>query len=311
MMTNEMEHIETIEYPQLVTVVLPTFKRIQSLAKAIDSVISQNYSNIELIIVDDSCSEFWYERNRMLISRHPKTKYIVNEGIHGSSAARNLGIDNAEGEYIAFLDDDDEYLPNKILEQLESMKKNKADLSLTDMYIVNENNRIIETRRHRDIRVNCPKELLKYHLVNHLTGTSTIMFRTSFLKELGGFGAQDLGDEFYLVLKAIENNGRVCYLERPLTRSSSPRSTRGLSYGNKKIENERDLYIRKQSYFNLLSPKEIRKVKVRHFATLAYAYFQSKMYIDSVIEAFKAFILDPISFFKLASKYISFRLLKN
>ena len=111
-----------------VSVVIPTYKRTTTLKRAIDSVLAQTYKDIEIIVVDDN-SEFKdiREENRKLIKSYNNKKilFIENQKNLGGGLSRNEGIKKASGDYIAFLDDDDEFLPQKIEKQLSFYKKNK------------------------------------------------------------------------------------------------------------------------------------------------------------------------------------------
>ncbi|WP_080146737.1 glycosyltransferase family 2 protein [Marinilactibacillus piezotolerans] len=107
----------------LVTAVITTYKRNQqTLDRAIKSVVHQTYKNIELIIVDDNGKESTFSQmTSKLVSGYKdqfNIKHIVNPFNMGVQKSRNNGIENANGEYIAFLDDDDEWLTNKIARQL-------------------------------------------------------------------------------------------------------------------------------------------------------------------------------------------------
>jgi len=111
----------------LFSIIMPTYNRATMIAKAIESVINQTYTNWELIIIDDGSSDNTAE----IINSYndSRVKYFFREN-RGKSVARNTGIDNSVGEFIAFLDDDDYYLPeflskfyDKIIEE-----KNKTGI---------------------------------------------------------------------------------------------------------------------------------------------------------------------------------------
>ncbi|MDR2794507.1 MAG: glycosyltransferase [Holosporaceae bacterium] len=102
------------EYP-LISVVIPTYNRVKFLPKAIDSILKQDYPNIEIIIVDDGSSDGTAE----LIANGnygTQVKYFYQEN-RGVAASRNLGIEKATGKWIAFLDSDDSYVPGKLMAQ--------------------------------------------------------------------------------------------------------------------------------------------------------------------------------------------------
>ena len=119
-----------------VSVIIPTICRREELQRAIRSVLAQDYSDLELIVVNDSIDpqdQGWLRDNY----QH-KATLLHTSGKKGANAARNIGIKNSRGEFIAFLDDDDEWLPNKISMQIGFMKKNDSGLCYTGKNIINE-----------------------------------------------------------------------------------------------------------------------------------------------------------------------------
>lgn len=105
----------------IVSCIITTYKRdIDTFMRAFDSIIGQTYKNLEIIVVNDAPKETELSnliRNR--IEKYDGVKYIIHKENSGACAARNTGIKKATGKYIAFLDDDDEWLPNKIEIQVE------------------------------------------------------------------------------------------------------------------------------------------------------------------------------------------------
>lgn len=116
----------------LVSVVIPTFNREKTIINAIQSVVDQDYDNIEVLVCDDFSKDdtktivLDYEKN------HDNVKYIVrDDGKKGAQWARNNGIEHASGEFIAFLDSDDELLPGSIACRVAAFE---ADQSLAMVY---------------------------------------------------------------------------------------------------------------------------------------------------------------------------------
>ncbi|HPI71773.1 MAG TPA: glycosyltransferase family 2 protein [bacterium] len=101
----------------LVSVVIPTFNRADLLPAAIDSVLGQTYERLEILVVDDGSTD-----HTMEVLRPYADRIRVIAGEHrGPSAARNLGMRAATGEYLCFLDSDDVYYPYKVQAQVEQM----------------------------------------------------------------------------------------------------------------------------------------------------------------------------------------------
>lgn len=100
----------------LVTCIVPTYNRPPLALRALRSVLRQSYTNIEIIVVDDSTND---DTERLVRVENPSLKYMRTGGGKGAPHARNLGISEAKGDAIAFLDDDDEWMPHKIEMQLQ------------------------------------------------------------------------------------------------------------------------------------------------------------------------------------------------
>lgn len=110
----------------LVSAVITTHNRFVLLLKAIDSVKNQTYKNIEIVVVDDASTDCSYSE----LNNRNDISYIRIVESHGGNHARNVGIKAANGSYIAFLDDDDEWLPTKIEKQVNLL------ISSTGCYVV-------------------------------------------------------------------------------------------------------------------------------------------------------------------------------
>ncbi|MFW6120097.1 MAG: FkbM family methyltransferase [Petrotogales bacterium] len=102
----------------LVSVIIPTHNRANLVSRAIQSVLYQTFQNLEIIVVDDASSDNTPDVIETLRREDNRVRYIRNEISLGGSGARNVGIQNARGDYISFLDDDDEWLPRKLERQI-------------------------------------------------------------------------------------------------------------------------------------------------------------------------------------------------
>ena len=121
----------------MISVIIPTYNRYEALLNAIDSVKNQTYKNIEIIVVDDNSSDKKYNNLSIegvkIIKLKKGSKQLLGYGC--GAVPRNAGMKHAQGEYIAFLDDDDIWMPNKLEIQINEMKKHNIDMSSTDGYI--------------------------------------------------------------------------------------------------------------------------------------------------------------------------------
>ena len=208
----------------------------------------------------------------------------------GSTATRNKGIFASSGKYITFLDDDDYYLEEKLEKQVSLMAESKAQVSVCNFSLFNEQGKTIEKRERKYLKKNEP--ILSSHLKYHITCTDTMMFETEFLKSIGGFDEENLGDEFYLMYKALEKNPKFVHLDYMGVYAIVHAQT-GLSSGDNKIKAEDKLIKFKQERFNLLKRKDIRYIKMRHNVVLAVAHKKNKSYFKCLITLILAGLQSP------------------
>jgi glycosyltransferase involved in cell wall biosynthesis len=103
-----------------VSVIIPTFRRADLVSRAISSVLRQTFEDLELIVVDDASPD--NTREVVQAISDPRVRYVRHERNRGLPAVRNTGVRNAAGEFIAFLDDDDEWRDDKLEKQLQAIK---------------------------------------------------------------------------------------------------------------------------------------------------------------------------------------------
>jgi glycosyltransferase involved in cell wall biosynthesis len=168
--------IKEIDQP-LVSVVIATFNRAFCIEKAINSVINQSYKNWELIIIDDGSTDSTREVIGCFL-KDERIKYFKQEN-KGGSEARNKGIKIACGNYIALLDDDDEFLENKLSVQISEMLKYKADFSLSNGFKVYNGKRSIPNNHSDSFLINTKDIFTKrFHI-----SCSYMMFKSSIKEE--------------------------------------------------------------------------------------------------------------------------------
>lgn len=170
----------------LVSVVIPTYKRSDTLERAIDSVLNQTYKSIEIIIVDDnnpnSMESSLVKEKLKKYKKNENVKYISQKKHINGAVARNIGIKNAKGEYIAFLDDDDEWNPLKIELQLKYMLENNL-YGVSCLYEIKNKNKVI-----RKCKAYNGKKLHKKVISRQISiFTSTILLKRNILDITGYF----------------------------------------------------------------------------------------------------------------------------
>lgn len=295
------------EIQPLVSIIIATYRRESSLERALFSLLNQTYKYIELIVVDDNAEQVWNKKVEKIIEKlKQKTncsiKYIKNKDNQGSAKTRNIGIRRAKGDYITFLDDDDMYLPNKVKNQLEFMIEKNSDFSLTDLHLYSDKEKLIEIRNRKYIEKYEKEDLMRYHLMYHLTGTDAMMFKKDYLVRIGSFPNIDVGDEFYLMQKAIEAGGKFSYVPICDLKAYVHTNTQGLSSGESKVNGENELFEYKKQFFPQLDIKAIKYIKMRHYAVLAFAEVRRKKIPIFLKYSLLSFLSDPVSFIQLIVK---------
>ncbi len=288
----------------LISVIVATYKHDDMLLRALNSLASQTYKNFEIIVVDDNANDEYNSRVNDVITRfrqeneNIKLNYIVNKTNLGSAKTRNVGIDASNGEYVTFLDDDDLYLPENLEKQVENMLKTGADYGLTDIILYYDDESLCEQRIRNYIKSYKKEDLIRYHLRYHLSGTDTLIFKKDYIEKIGKFGNIDFGDEFLLMLKAIENDGKFTYLPGCYIRAYIHRGEVGLSNGESKINGENTVFEIRKKYFGYLSKDDQKFVITRHFLVLAFAEFRRRKYFKAAYNGVRAFFVSPVNFLR-------------
>lgn len=169
-----------MEGEELVSIVVPVFNSEKFIKKTIQTVESQTYHNWELILVNDCSTDNSEQIIREYEKKDERIKLINLETNSGAAIARNTGMKNAKGKYIAFLDADDLWKKEKLEKQIKFMQENNYDFTFTGYEFADENGNNLGKI------VNIPKKInYKQALKNTTIFTSTVIFNVNNLgKEL-------------------------------------------------------------------------------------------------------------------------------
>lgn len=121
----------------MVSIITPSYNSERYIAETIESVLAQTYTNWELLITDDCSKDDTIKIVRRYAGKDPRIKLFALEKNVGAASARNVSLDNASGRYIAFLDSDDTWRPDKLRRQLEFMTENGYAFSCSDYSTMN------------------------------------------------------------------------------------------------------------------------------------------------------------------------------
>lgn len=200
-----------VSQDELVTCVIPSYKRCDTVTRAIDSVLAQTYKNIEVCIVDDNIPGNEYSQKLQEALKKYKddvrVRYIMQEKHINGAVARNVGIKAAKGTYIAFLDDDDEWLPEKIERQMAVMQSDPSIDGVTVLWM---------QCKEGVVKKICPPytgENFQYKVFAREMSvfSSTVLIRKAAIDRFGGFDGDLLRhqDLQFLVDAAAESKFEV------------------------------------------------------------------------------------------------------
>ncbi|MCR5651484.1 MAG: glycosyltransferase family 2 protein [Lachnospiraceae bacterium] len=195
----------------LVSIIITTCKReMDILERAVKSAVGQTYENKEIIVINDH--PLFAENIRELLKKYPDLIFVNNEGPHGVSYVRNIGIEHSKGEYIAFLDDDDEWLSCKVEKQM-SVTDGNTGLAYCEISAVRDGKEL-KTDEDKEY----PEGMVFEQLLgdNFIGGCSAVLFSKSAALEAGGFDtALSFGEDYDLWL-AIAKKYRVSAIKEKL-----------------------------------------------------------------------------------------------
>lgn len=216
----------------LVSVIIPTFNRVDLVVHAIDSVLNQTYPFFEIIVVDD-CST---DNTISVLSKYGERISLVKNEINSYVGfARNYGVTFAKGDYVAFLDSDDTWLPDKLELQMKWMRKNNFQISATGFYTFQQNLKPIEEK------VRPYSENLR--LIDVLYGVyiapgSTLIINKEIFISLNGYDVSYRRlEDWDLIIRIYLQNHTVSYFNHPtaIIKASNEYTINNLQNSGKKL----------------------------------------------------------------------------
>ena len=202
----------------LVSAIIPFYKKKKFIKETISSILKQTYENIEIVIVYDDTEKDDLNFLRENFSDNNKIRIIVNDRNLGAGYSRNKGIVAAKGNYISFIDADDLWSKEKIFKQINYMKKNNLQISHTSYEIISEEGLILGTRKSRSFND------YKNILTSCDIGLSSVLLKKDLITEDIKFANLKTKEDFVLWLKILKSGFKIGALEEPLM---SWRKTKG------------------------------------------------------------------------------------
>ena len=197
----------------LISIILPYFKKKDFLEETINSILCQTYKNFEIILIDDELSLDSKDFLDKISKKDERIKLITNQKNIGAGLSRNHGIENSKGDYIAFCDCDDLWLPNKLENQLTFMKENNIHFVHTSYEIIDQNNKYISVRKaqdeidYNDLRNSCDIGLSTVMVDKKIFNDKTLKFASLKTKE-----------DYVLWLKIAKKEIKIFGLDEKLTK---------------------------------------------------------------------------------------------
>lgn len=198
-----------------VTVIIPTHNRAEFLRGAITSVLDQTFQDFDIIVVDDASTDSTGDVVKSF--GNGKIKYLRHDINRGGSAARNTGIVNSKGEFVAFLDDDDEWLPEKLTRQVSLFDTTGTNVGAvyTGCVAVNRANGKILGQKCCTKKGDLSRELFT---TNYLGSASAVVVRKKCFETVGGFDERLPSFQDYDMWIRIARVFHIDYINEPLFR---------------------------------------------------------------------------------------------
>lgn len=197
----------------LVSVVIPVYNRETTIMRALDSVLGQTYSNLEVIVVDDGSSDSSVEMVKKC--EDIRVHLICLQGNMGANAARNRGIREAKGEYIAFQDSDDEWVKDKLEKQLQYLEHTGKKVSYSPYYLHEDNKVSIvpNSYKNKELCEKCISDILK---TTNVVGTPTLVVQKELFSRVGMFDEKIKCLQDYEFMIRLVKEESLGYVEEPL-----------------------------------------------------------------------------------------------
>jgi len=195
----------------MVSVIIPAYNSEKYLKQAVQSVLSQTYQNFEIILIDDKSTDNTLGISHFLANQDSRIHVLENPVNIGVAASRNKGMSACTGEYIAFLDSDDIWLPDKINLQMQKIREENLDLCCTAYSFINSETKPIgKTYRIPEV------VSLKRLLAENVIGASTVVFRRSLALKFN-MRTEYLHEDYVFWLELLQSGIHAAGINKPLT----------------------------------------------------------------------------------------------
>jgi glycosyltransferase involved in cell wall biosynthesis len=256
-----------------VSIVVTCYNYGKYISDCLNSILKQKYQNYEVIIIDDGSTDNTNEMLRTFLE-NPKIKYFKQENM-GQAGAKNNGIKNSSGEFIAFLDADDMWADNMLEKELELFSDERVGVVYSTVRFINEKNEDIKLKRNSKYLIPRSGNITKYLLFENFVTFSSSIVRKECLDECGYFDESlKMGIDWDLWLR-VSTKYQFSYVDEPLLiyRIHSTQMSKNLE----ERRNCSDKIMKKffQQNPNLLSRKVVRKAWSYTYNNRGNSYYSS------------------------------------
>lgn len=232
----------------LVSVVIPVYNRIDTIEKAVESVRKQTYKNVEIIIIDDGSTDGTDDMLKKLAESENNIRIFIQDH-KGANAARNFGIEKSKGEFIAFQDSDDEWLPDKLEKQIRYMEEKHLAVCYCPFYLYGLNEKQIFPEDYQN-RKKYEQELIQVLKCYNVVSTQTLVIRRHIISDVGIFDEDMLRFQDYEYVIRIIQKKHIGYISEPLVKAF--RTKNSISTDEKKLKDaEIRLLMKHRDFFDM------------------------------------------------------------
>lgn len=235
----------------MISVIIPCFNSEELISRAINSVFQQTFKDYEIILIDNNSTDNTYNTLLNYMEKYSGVITVLREYKKGANAARNKGLYEAKGEWLQFLDSDDELLPDKLEKQVALAKNSKADIVAGSHYVYKtiKDKTVVKIV---DIETDGVWEAL---LNSTLGSTSSYLWRRKAVLAVEGWDETITSSQEYdLVFRMLKNNDEMCYCTTPLAiihfRENSVSKTRDNNRLVEIMDNNVNLRLRVREYLH-------------------------------------------------------------
>lgn len=275
---------------RLLSVIIPTYDReIDIIKRAIVSVKNQTYPHIEIIVVDDNPNDSLLSMQLQSYCLSQKVIYLKQYGNKGACEARNLGVANSSGYYIAFLDDDDEWLPTKAREQIYFFSKGYDLIFCKGLNIYTKNSPPVEKAYGNSVNFIKTPTFQDLLIKNCIGTTSQIMVTRECFYEINGFDPKFLARQDYDFCLRVSEKCKIYGVDSVLFKHYIHSEAQISANPDKALQGYKLLFHKyKQSY----KTNEIAYINI--CCKIAKSYLHKKKYWGWLIFVIRSLLKNPI-----------------